>query len=198
MVLFETSGYIFTDIISPSLTNALKDFSIPLILPVNVLSPDFSNDAFCSIRLNALVAITSSDNSKPNTENKNITVLNSDTTESNPKPKINSINKTSYKYGDTVEVRGENFYALENDKIVIIENEKGEKIYLDTIWNQWHSYISFVLPSEVCSVLEGESGIADCKDRNGKIIKIEKGAYKLYYPDFGTGELSNSVNFSIE
>ena len=143
-------------------------------------------------------ASTSSDNSKPNTENKNITVLNSDTTESNPKPKINSINKTSYKYGDTVEVRGENFYALENDKIVIIENEKGEKIYLDTIWNQWHSYISFVLPSEVCSVLEGESGIADCKDRNGKIIKIEKGAYKLYYPDFGTGELSNSVNFSIE
>jgi len=118
--------------------------------------------------------------------------------EQNTKPKIYSLDKTSYKYGDTVEVRGENFYALENDKIVIIENGKGEKIYLDTIWNQWHSYISFVLPSEVCSVLEGESGIADCKDRNGKMIKIEKGAYKLYYPDFGTGELSNSVNFSIE
>jgi hypothetical protein len=85
--------------------------------------------------------------------------------EQNTKPKIYSLDKTSYKYGDTVEIRGENFYAVENDKIVIIENEKGDKIFLDTTWNQWHSYISFILPTEICSVLEGESGITDCKER---------------------------------
>lgn len=115
----------------------------------------------------------------------------------NTKPKIHSINKTSFKYGEKVEIRGENFYAFENDKIVILVNEKDEKIYVDTIWNEWHSYISFILPSKICTVLEGESGISDCTERGGKMIKIEKGKYKIYFPDFETGEYSNGLEINI-
>jgi hypothetical protein len=115
----------------------------------------------------------------------------------NTKPKIHSINKTSFTYGEKVEIRGENFYAFENDKIVILVNEKDEKIYVDTIWNEWHSYISFILPSKICTVLEGESGISDCAERGGKMINIEKGKYKIYFSDFETGEYSNSLEINI-
>lgn len=114
------------------------------------------------------------------------------------KPKIYSLNKKSYTYGDKVEIRGENFRAFENDKIVILENLQGEKIYLSTDWNQRHSYISFTLPSRVCTVPEGESGISDCAERRGTMIDLKQGKYMLYYPDFGTNEYSNSVSFVIE
>ena len=113
-------------------------------------------------------------------------------------PKILSLNKSVYNYGDKVEVRGENFYAVENDKVVIIVNSKGDRIHLSTDWNQWHSYISFILPMESCTVLEGESGIPDCKARGGKIVPISKGEYTMFYPDFETGTDSNGVKFSIE
>lgn len=112
------------------------------------------------------------------------------------KPKILSLNKKSFKYGDKVEIRGENFYAFENDKVIILENAAGEKIYLGTDWNEWHSYISFTLQQEVCSVPGRESGLG-CLERNGKMVTLKKGTYKMYYPDFSTNQNSNIVNFII-
>jgi hypothetical protein len=113
------------------------------------------------------------------------------------KPVILSLNKKSFKFGDKVEIRGENFYAFENDKVIILENTAGEKIYLGTDWNEWHSYISFTLQQEVCTVPEGESGLG-CTERNGKMVSLKKGVYKMYYPDFSTNQNSNMVDFIIE
>ena len=116
-----------------------------------------------------------------------------------PRPKLHSLNKSSYTYGDLVEIRGEHLYAVENDKIVIIENDQWDKIRLDTIWNQRHSYISFVVPSQICTVLEWESGISDCAQRWGKMIDIPKWTYKLYYPDFEhINTYSNALDFIIK
>jgi hypothetical protein len=113
------------------------------------------------------------------------------------KPKILSLNKKSFKYGDKVEIRGENFYAFENDKVIILENTAGEKIYLGTDWNEWHSFISFTLQEVVCTVPEGESGLG-CTDGRGKMVSLKKGTYKMYYPNFSTNQNSNMVDFIIE
>lgn len=113
-------------------------------------------------------------------------------------PILYSLNKPSYTYGDLVEIRGQNLYAVENDKVVIIENSQWKQIRLDTIRNQWHSYISFVVPSQICTVLEGESGIWDCSERWGQMIDIPKWTYKLYYPDFEQiHTYSNALDFII-
>lgn len=57
-------------------------------------------------------------------------------------------------------------------------------------------YMSFILQENIYTHPEGESGLG-CEERGGKMVVLKKGVYKISYPDFGTNETSNSLEFNI-
>lgn len=106
-------------------------------------------------------------------------------------PLITSLSAYSGSVGSKIEINGCNFSGFEGDKIVWIENNKGEKGLLGDEAESTSKLIKTTLKSPLCQKDTSYSGLP-CDTW----LTLIPGTYKIYVMPWG--KKSNTVDFIVE